>query len=117
MLKKIIMINEKRFKMNKYSKKYNGDKKTVDKFFKQRQNARRAVMLTKLEEIESVKGDHVSLVELYHEVFDKGYSYSIKTLERDLEALKLKGLVFKDIQYMGRGYGTKSFWRINHEKD
>jgi len=95
--------------MNK--NKYLQKKQEKNLFFKKRQTLRRALMLTTLEKINDKQGK-ISTVELYHHVFNKGYAYSLKTLEEDLRALEIKKIVIKNVQYQGRGYGTKSYWKV-----
>ena len=88
-----------------------------NKFFKKRRNLRLAVLLTTLEDLEPKHPKGVPTLEIYHESFNNGYSYNYKTLHQDLETLEKRNIILSKVVHLGRGWGTKKLWNINHEND
>jgi len=83
----------------------------MDDSLNRRRSMRRDLVLDKLSILVFKTRRGVNTVDLFNHCSKNGYYYSIKTFHLDLKLLEEDGLIVKDIEYMGKGYGTKSFWK------
>lgn len=90
----------------------NINKISVDELLKRRVNVRKEILLHAISLLNKKHKCPVSTLEIYHHSFKKGYSYSYKTLHKDLLDLRNAGSVKRELDFMGKGNGTKSRWSI-----